>query len=81
MKSNAEVKNSATGFAIGVPRGRLTDGKHALVPCTMAMAVHAALAVKLVCAIHFSLYFLRWPLSGTTPVILAHPATAQPALG
>ena len=53
-KTNAEVTKCAIGSAIVVPRGNLTDGKHALALCTRAMAVHAALATKLAYATPFS---------------------------
>ena len=77
MKSKAGVERCATGSAILVPRGNLTDGKHALAPCTWAMAVHAALATKLAHAIRFSLCSLKWQQSGTTLATPAHPLTTQ----
>ena len=66
-----------TGSATLVPWGGPTDGKHQQKGCASALAVHAAVVAKLVCATPFSPCSLRWLLTGTIAATLAHLPTTQ----
>ena len=76
-RSDAEVTKWPTGYVTAALGGSRTDGRQELRRCTLAQAVHAALATKLAYATRFSPCILKWLLSGMTAEMKAPPATIQ----